>query len=125
MADDAGSGTGDDARGADATDADPAPDAGDRRERSYRGISLRAATRYLEGLGGEAGAAGGAGDDGAATDATAVVAGEGWRATLSADAVTVGPSLQLTEVTVVFEGDPETLDALVEEFSRKALRAGG
>lgn len=82
------------------------------RTRSFRGISPRLAVRYLENLGGERVA------DGA-------VEGEGWRATLSADRVGVGPSLTLTEVTVEFEGDPDALDALVDEFAQKAMRAGG
>jgi hypothetical protein len=83
------------------------------RERSYRGISLRAAIHYLETVGGEQ-----------VDDATVV--GEGWRASVSAETVPIGPSLELTEVTVVFESDdPERLDPLVERFSQKAIRAGG
>ncbi|MFB6305008.1 MAG: hypothetical protein ABEH47_07570 [Haloferacaceae archaeon] len=86
---------------------------GERRvERSYRGISLRLAVHYLENLGGERI------DDGR-------VVGDGWEARLAAEKRGVGPSLSLTEVTVTFEGDPETLDALVERFSQKAMRAGG
>jgi hypothetical protein len=84
----------------------------ERRERQYRGISARAALGYLEGLGGEQ-----------TEDGT--VEGDGWRAAVTADSVSIGPSLQLTELTVVFEGDAETLDPLVEEFSQKAMRAGG
>jgi hypothetical protein len=83
-----------------------------RREKSYRGISTRLAFRYLGNLGGEQ----------VAEDA---VAGDGWTATVSADTVNVGPSLSLTEVTVVFEGDEATLDDLIERFERKAMRAGG
>jgi len=83
------------------------------RERSYRGISTRAAIGYLENVGGEQ-----AGDG--------VVEGENWRASLSEEKVTIGPSIQLTEVTVVFEGEDEAdLDALIEKFSQKAIRAGG
>lgn len=85
------------------------------RERSYRGISLRLARRYLETLGAEP-----AGDDDLAAD--------GWRASLSAETVSVGEtsSLELTEVTVAFEADDEaTLEDVVERFSRKAMRAGG
>jgi len=84
----------------------------DRRTRTYRGISARAAIGYLEGLGGRRV------DDGA-------VEGEDWRADLSADTVGIGPTLTLTEVTVEFEGDPETLDGLIDAFSQKAMRAGG
>lgn len=82
------------------------------RVRSYRGISERAARHYLTRVGGELH------DDG-------TVEGDGWSAAVSADRVQIGPSLELTEVTVVFEGDPETLDALIDAFSQKAIRAGG
>ena len=82
------------------------------RERSYRGISRRAAFHYLENLGGER-----AGD--------ATVKSDGWRATVDAEAVGIGASLTLTEVTVRFRGEPETLDDIVEAFSQKAIRAGG
>lgn len=89
-------------------------------EEAYRGISQRLAVRYLGNLGGEhvAGDADGDGED--------VVVGEDWRATLtSAKVDIVGGSLQLTEVTVQFEGDPETLPDLLERFGQKAMRAGG
>ncbi len=82
------------------------------RTRSFRGISRRLAVRYLENL------------DGEQVDDDAVEGGD-WRATLSADDVAIGPSLTLTEVTVEFEGDPATLDSLVDEFAQKAMRAGG
>lgn len=83
-----------------------------RRERSYRGISVRLARNYLTGLGGEP-----EGDD--------LVVGDGWRAALSAETVSIGPTLTLTEVTVAFEGEPDRLDGLIERFSQKAMRAGG
>ena len=83
-----------------------------RLERSFRGISERLAIRYLTNLGGEQ----------VAEDA---VEGDGWTATLSAEKVGVGPSLQLTEVTVVFEGEEDALEPLVEKFAQKAMRAGG
>lgn len=86
-----------------------------RREKSYRGISERLAVHYLTNLGGQR-VDGEEGPD---------VAGEGWQASLSAEPVRIGPTVELTEVTVVFEGDRETLDPLVERFSRKAMRAGG
>jgi hypothetical protein len=84
----------------------------ERRERSYRGISERAAVGYLENLGGEQVADG-------------RIEGDDWEVSLSAEKVPVGGSLTLTEVTVVFEGEPEAVEALVEDFSRKAIRAGG
>jgi molybdopterin synthase sulfur carrier subunit len=91
-----------------------------RRERSYRGISPRLAVHYLGNLGGDERTAGSDADGDAR-----VVEGDGWRATLTAETVTVGPTLSLTEVTVVFEGDDERLDPLIERFSQKAMRAGG
>ena len=82
------------------------------RERSYRGISQRAAMHYLEGVGGDR------------TDED-TVEGNGWRASVASESVSVGASLSLNEVTVRFEGDPETLGGVVEAFSQKAIRAGG
>ena len=83
-----------------------------RVERSFRGISERLARRYLTNLGGER------------VDEN-TVAGEDWTATISSEKVGVGPSLQLTEVTVVFEGDEAVLESLVDDFAQKAMRAGG
>lgn len=83
-----------------------------RRERSFRGISARLARHYLENLGGEQ------------RDESTVV-GDGWTADLSEEKVSIGPSLQLNEVTVVFEGDAEVLEPLIEDFAQKAMRAGG
>ncbi|MFD1563743.1 hypothetical protein ACFR99_09305 [Haloarchaeobius amylolyticus] len=85
---------------------------GIRLERSFRGISERLVVRYLTKLGGEQVA-----DD--------TVEGDGWTATFSSETVGVGPSLQLTEVTVVFEGDEDVVEPLVEQFAQKAMRAGG
>lgn len=82
------------------------------REKSFRGISKRLAVHYLENLGGE-------------RESEDRVVGDGWTAELSESTVGVGPSLDLTEVTVVFEGDAGALDSLVEKFSQKAMRAGG
>ncbi|WP_336037933.1 hypothetical protein [Halobacterium yunchengense] len=85
------------------------------REKSFRGISVRLARNYLENLGGTA-----------VDDET--VEGDGWRADLSAEKVAVGPSLELTEVTVAFDADglaESEFEALVADFSRKAMRAGG
>ena len=71
---------------------------------------------YLESLGGTI-----------VDDAT--VEADEWRADLSAEKVDIGPSLQLTEITVVFEADDSlgegTFEELIENFSRKAMRAGG
>lgn len=84
---------------------------GRRRQKSFRGISERLAVNYLENLGGER--------------ADGRVEGDGWRASLDSETVSVGATLELTEVTVSFEGEPDVLDELVEAFSRKAMRAGG
>lgn len=94
-----------------------------RRERSYRGISTRAAIGYLENLGGERVGGVNPGDGDGDVDET--VEGEGWTAALSAEKVEIGPSLKLTEVTVRFEGEEAVLDPLIEKFSQKAIRAGG
>lgn len=88
-----------------------------KRVKEFRGISIRLARNYLENLGGDA-----------TSDTT--VEGDGWRADLSAEKVSIGPSLQLTEVTIAFEADDDELtdeefEALIEDFSRKAMRAGG
>jgi len=84
-----------------------------RIERSFRGISVRLARIYLENLGGEV------------VDET-TVEGPDWTADLSAETVGIGPSLELTEVTVVLTGDDEeTLETLEERFEQKAIRAGG
>ncbi|WP_435067048.1 hypothetical protein [Haloplanus sp. C73] len=83
-----------------------------RRERSFRGISKRLSIKYLETLGAEQV------DDGR-------VEADDWVADLSAQTVGIGPSMTLTQVDLVFEGDPDVLDPLIEEFAQKALRAGG
>ncbi|UPV75138.1 hypothetical protein M0R89_03490 [Halorussus limi] len=88
-----------------------------RVEKSYRGISERLARRYLSNLGGEI-----AGGD---PEGDGDVFADEWRASVSSEKVSVGPSVTLTEVTVVFEGDEDALDGLVEKFSQKAMRAGG
>ncbi len=92
-------------------------------QKSFRGISLRLAVHYLtDSLGGERV------DDGPedieeASEAT--VEGEGWRAELGAEKVDVVGSIRLTEVTIDFEGEEEDVEPLVEQFSQKAMRAGG
>lgn len=83
-----------------------------RVERSFRGISQRLATHYLQNLGGEEVESG-------------RVVGDDWEASLSESKTTVGPTLTLNEVDVVFEGGAETLEPLVEQFAQKAMRAGG
>jgi len=83
-----------------------------RRERSFRGISQRLAIKYLENLGAER-----VDDD--------RVEADDWAADLSSQTVGVGPSVSLTQVDLVFEGDPEMLDPLIERFAQKAMRAGG
>lgn len=93
-----------------------------RVERSYRGITVRLAVRYLENLGGRLVDSEG---DLAEPDSTATVAADGWRAELGARRRSVGPTLTLTEVQVTFEGEEAVLAELVEAFSRKAMRAGG
>jgi len=92
-----------------------------RRGKAFRGISLRLAVHYLENLGGKRV------DDGPPAEEAeeAVVEGDGWRADLSAEKVNAAGSLQLTEVSIGFEGDEETLEPLIEKFSQKAMRAGG
>lgn len=82
--------------------------------RQFRGISKRLAANYLENLGG------------ARTDESGDrIEGDGWHADLSEEKVDVVGSITLTEVTVDFEGDDETLPPLIEDFARKAIRAGG
>jgi len=83
-----------------------------RREKSFRGISERLARRYLQNLGGE-------------PQPDGDVVADDWRASISSETVEIGPSLTLTEVTVVFEGDESILDGLVDDFAQKAMRAGG
>jgi hypothetical protein len=83
-----------------------------RRKRSFRGISKRLAIQYLETLGAEQ------------VSENRVEAAD-WAADLSAQTVGVGPSVSLTQIDFVFEGDPDTLDPLIERFAQKAMRAGG
>lgn len=92
-----------------------------RESRQFRGISRRLAVQYLENLGGERTES----DDVADGTDEYRVEGDGWTATLSEETVPVAGSIELTEVTVDFEGDDETLAPLVEAFARKAMRAGG
>ncbi|WP_158055541.1 hypothetical protein [Halorussus halophilus] len=88
-----------------------------RREKSYRGISERLAREYLCKLGGEMET----GD----TEGDGDVVADDWRASISSEKVEIGPTVELTEVTVVFDGDEDALEPLIEDFSQKAMRAGG
>ncbi|PSQ12702.1 hypothetical protein BRC99_04925 [Halobacteriales archaeon QS_7_69_60] len=81
--------------------------------RQYRGISRRLAADYLENLGGRR------------VDGDDRIEGDDWSADLSAETVEVAGSMELTEVTVAFEGEAGVLEELVEDFTRKAMRAGG
>jgi hypothetical protein len=85
---------------------------GETRQRSFRGISGRLAREYLTRLGGE-------------VDAQGHVRGGDWEASIAEELIEVGPSLELTEVQISFEGEAEVLDELIETFARKAMRAGG
>ncbi|ADD06223.1 ubiquitin-like protein [Natrialba magadii ATCC 43099] len=125
-----------------------------RIERSFRGISERLAIRYLTNLGGERVESAAEAtptptptptrtpdhdsvdsdyerdddhDHDAPRDGTPpTVVGDTWQATLSSESVQIGPTLTLTEVTVVFEGQESApLETLVEDFAQKAMRAGG
>lgn len=100
------------------TEDSTVPDEWVRRERAFRGISRRLAARYLHHLGGDF-------VDGTDADSTTELAGDGWRATLSADSVNVGRSLSISEVTVSFAGEPAVLEELIPDFAQKAMRAGG
>jgi hypothetical protein len=95
------------------------PDDWVHRERAFRGISVRLAVHYLGNLGGTV-------VHETATDGDPrLIAAEDWRATLSSVEVGVGPTVSLTEVRIAFAGDPDGLDALVDRFAQKAMRAGG
>lgn len=114
-----------------------------RVEKSYRGISVRLAVHYLEGLGGDRvtdpadvadGLVAGRDRGSLASEADheddpylpAAVVADDWQATLDVEEVAIGGGgITLHEVTVVFEGDSERVEPLVEQFSGKAIRAGG
>lgn len=92
-------------------------------EKSFRGISLRLAVHYLtDSLGGERVDDG---PDDIEEASAATVEGDGWRADLESEKVNVAGSVRLTEISIDFEGDDDTLEPLVEKFSQKAMRAGG
>lgn len=97
---------------ADEDDGDHEGEATDRRERAFRGISRRLAVHYLTNLGGDQREGG-------------TVVGDGWRAELTASRERIGPTLEVDEVRVVFEGEPSALDSVIDRFAKKAMRAGG
>ncbi len=101
-----------------ASEGPPAESGWTRTDVAYRGISRRLAAHYLVNLGGEL-----VGTDDPA-EATRVDADE-WRVTLSAETVSAGGSISLTEVTASFAGDPDALDELLPRYRQKAMRAGG
>ena len=83
-----------------------------RVERSYRGFSIDLALGYMESVGGE-------------VTGERSAEGDGWSVELDDETVEIGPSIELTEVTVVFEGEEAVLDEIVPAFDQKAIRAGG
>lgn len=88
-------------------------------EKAFRGISKRLAAHYLGNLGGDVV------DGDPEGEGPVTVTGEDWTATLTDEKVTAAGSFELTEVTVVFEGEEAALDGVVDAFSQKAMRAGG
>ena len=80
--------------------------------RAFRGLTVEAAIRYLENLGGE-------------RLEDRHVAGDGWEATLSVGTAPVGPSYRLTEVTITWRGDEGALAPVIAGFRLKAFRAPG
>lgn len=80
--------------------------------RTYRGISKRLAIHYLENLGGE-------------QISSSLIEGDEWTAQLEAYQVSPAGSITLTEVKITFSGDEPVLGSLIDQFSQKAMRAGG
>lgn len=98
--------------------------------KAFRGISKRLAIHYLKGLGGRPVDAAGREVEGAAETTDAAdrvdrVESEHWTVHLSTSTVSVGPTIELTELETVFEGDAAAVEPLVEDFTWKAMRAGG
>ncbi|XVH32460.1 hypothetical protein ACNS7O_04540 [Haloferacaceae archaeon DSL9] len=93
--------------------------------RSFRGISQRLAVHYLRNLGGEPASDGEPIEGEIADEAVDEVVGDGWRARLSSEVVSVAGSIELTEVEISFEGEKSTVEPVIERFARKAMRAGG
>lgn len=81
-------------------------------KRAFRGVTLERAIGYPKSLGGT-------------RTGEATVEGPGWRATLSAERVPVGPSYRLTEVTVDWTGEADVLDDVILHFRVKTFRAPG
>ncbi|MDR5656259.1 hypothetical protein RH831_03575 [Halodesulfurarchaeum sp. HSR-GB] len=83
-----------------------------RVERTFRGITPDLVRIYLESVGAES-----VEDDQAS--------GPGWHAEFAAEKIAIGPSIELTEITIVFEGEESVLEDVVADFARKAVRSGG
>ncbi|AOW81121.1 hypothetical protein HTSR_1959 [Halodesulfurarchaeum formicicum] len=83
-----------------------------RVERTFRGITPDLVRIYLESVGAETV------EDERAT-------GPGWEAEFAAEKIAIGPSIELTEITITFEGEEAVLEDVVETFARKAVRSGG
>lgn len=81
-------------------------------ERAFRGLTTQQAIGYLESLGGHR-----------VDDST--VAGDGWTARLASAREAVGPSYRLLTVTIIWTGNPETVEDVVTEFRLRAFRAPG
>ncbi len=101
-----------------------------RVEKRIRGISTRLAIHYLEGLGGRPIDAGGRPVDGAGDTREAAarvdrVVADDWGVTLGTASVSIGPTLEVTELVLTFEGEDGVLEEVLAAFTRKARRAGG
>lgn len=82
-----------------------------RKEWTQRGIPLKLFQDYLIDLGGS-------------LEAEGHVTGPGWQAHLQRlEPFQIG-SLRVGQIQVVFEGQPEALDALLPSLEKKLLRAG-
>jgi hypothetical protein len=101
-----------------------------RIEKAFRGISKRLALHYLEGLGARPVDADGTPVDGAGETTEAAervdrAVAQGWAVTVGTETVAIGPTLEVTELVMVFEGDESVLEDVVEDFTWKSRRAGG
>ena len=79
--------------------------------RDFRGLTKEQAMNYLENLGGTR------------RDGDQVV-GDGWKATLSTQKVSVG-AYRLTTVRITWIGEPEVLEPVIFRFRLKTFRAPG
>jgi len=101
-----------------------------RIEKRIRGVSQRLAIHYLEDMGarpldGEGSPVEGAGESRKAAERVERVVAEDWSVRLGTTVVNIGPTLEVTELELVFEGDESVLETVVEDFTWKARRAGG